>query len=212
MIVYDSTKVGFLNDAGKIGIEYIISEKVLEKLGHKVGPSEYNAWANSLGKAMYHVLNTPNIPNDAGVAIEYSIPRTRNRVDFIISGENEYGQEQAVIVELKQWSDVELTEKDAMVKTFLGGANREELHPSYQSWTYTTLLNGFNQTVYDENIKLVPCAYLHNLMDKRVIEDNFYREYLDKAPIFIKTDQEELQNFIAKHIKSGDKKKDNVSN
>lgn len=207
MIVYDSTKEGFLNDASKIGIEDIVAQKVLEKLGHKVGPSEYSAWANSLGKAMYHVLNTPNIPNDAGVAIEYSIPRTRNRVDFIISGENESGQEQVVIVELKQWSEVELTEKDAMIKTYVGGGNREELHPSYQSWTYTTLLNGFNQTVYDENIKLIPCAYLHNLKDKTVICDRFYEDYIDKSPVFIKSEQQDLQNFISKHLKYGDKKR-----
>lgn len=208
MIVYDSTKEGFLHDASR-SIEDIVRTSVKSKIGIdiKPGSSEYESWKNSLGNAMYHVMNTPTIPNTAGVAIEFSIPRTKNRIDFIVSGEDENNQETVIIVELKQWSEIELTEKDAMVSTYLGRGIREELHPSYQSWSYSTLLNGFNETVYSENIKLLPCAYLHNHVDCGVIKHEFYNHYLKKSPAFCKGDKEELQDFIAKNIRFGDEKR-----
>src|SRR3989344_156971 len=107
MIVYQSTKTGFLNDASN-GIEDIVREKVKERLNIdiKVGSSEYNAWKNSLGDAMYKVMQTDKIPDDTGVAIEYSIPRSKSRIDFVITGEDEDGNEKIIIIELKQWTDV----------------------------------------------------------------------------------------------------------
>lgn len=207
MIVYQSTKTGFLEDASN-GIEDIVREKVRGKLGIdiKVGSSEYNSWKNSLGDAMYKVMQTDKIPDDAGVAIEYSIPRTKNRIDFVITGEDAEGKEKVVIIELKQWTDIQRTDKDAVVTTRFKSGLSEELHPSYQAWSYSTLLYGFNATVYEENIGLEPCAYLHNHVDEDVILSPFYADYLKKAPAFCKGDREKLQDFIARFVKHGEKK------
>ena len=207
MIVYKSTKEGFLEDASN-AIEDIIRAEVKEKINIDIKPEspEYQSWKNSLGNAMYHVMNTDKIPNDAGVAIEYSIPRTRNRVDFIITGQDELGNENVVIIELKQWSKIEITDKDAMVETRFKHGPSEELHPSYQAWSYSTLLTGFNATVYEENIGLGPCAYLHNHTDNGVIRNSFYESYLEKAPTFCKGEKDKLQDFIARFVKFGDNK------
>lgn len=207
MIVYQSTKLGFVNDASN-GIEDIIRERVKEKLhiDIQVGSSEYNSWKNSLGDAMYKVMQSDKIPNDSGVAVEYSIPRTKNRIDFIITGEDANGNEKVVIIELKQWTDIQKTEKDAIVSTRFKSGQSEELHPSYQAWSYSTLLYGFNATVYDEKIGLEPCAYLHNHTDMGVVLNSFYSDYLIKAPVFCKGDKEKLQDFIAKFVKYGEKK------
>ena len=207
MIVYQSTKRGFLTDASN-GIEDLIRGCVNKKLNIdiKPGSGEYESWKNSLGNAMNHVMNTDKIPEDAGVAIEYSIPRTKNRIDFIITGQDENGKEKVVIVELKQWTNIQQTEKDAMVVTRFKQGLKEELHPSYQAWSYSTLLYGFNATVYEENIGLEPCAYLHNCIDESVIKNPFYESYLQKAPAFCKGEKEKLQDFIAKYVKYGDKK------
>jgi DUF2075 family protein len=207
MIVYSSTKRGFLNDAEN-NIEDKVRSCVREKLNIDVKPgsSEYESWKNSLGNAMYHAMNTEKIPDDAGVAIEYSIPRTKNRIDFVITGQDNEGKEKVVIIELKQWTEMQLTEKDAMVVTRFKQGLSEELHPSYQAWSYSTLLYGFNAVVYEEKIELEPCAYLHNCMDDSVIKDTFYSDYLQKAPAFCKGDKEKLQDFIARFVKHGDKK------
>jgi DUF2075 family protein len=207
MIVYQSTKRGFLNDASN-GIEDVVRARVKEKLyiDIQVGSSEYNSWKNSLGDAMYKVMQTDKIPDDSGVAIEYSIPRTKNRIDFIITGEDEHGKEKVVIIELKQWTDIQKTDKDAVVTTRFKSGPSEELHPSYQAWSYSTLLYGFNATVYEEKIGLEPCAYLHNHIDEGVILSPFYSDYLNKAPAFCKGDKEKLQDFISKFVKHGEKK------
>src|SRR5205085_7394620 len=102
------------------------------------------------------------------------------------------------------WSTAQLTTKDGIVKTILGRNLVETSHPSYQAWSYSALLNGFNQTVYDEDIGLLPCAYLHNYESDGVIDHSFYRDYILKAPLFLKADARKLQNFIKKHIKYGD--------
>lgn len=207
MIVYQSTKLGFLEDASN-GIEDIVKNRVKEKLNIniQVGSSEYNSWKNSLGDAMYKVMQTDKIPDDSGVAIEYSIPRTKNRIDFIITGEDAEGKEKVVIIELKQWDNIQKTDKDAIVLTRFKSGPSEELHPSYQAWSYATLLYGFNATVYEEKIGLEPCAYLHNHIDEDVILNNSYNDYLQKAPAFCKGDKEKLQDFIAKFVKHGEKK------
>lgn len=116
MIVYQSTKRGFLNDSSSC-IEDIVRKCVRENLNFEPARSEYDSWRNSLGNAMHHVLNTDKIPDDAGVAIEYSIPRSKNRIDFLITGEDDKGRERVVIVELKQWTDIQITDKDAIVQT-----------------------------------------------------------------------------------------------
>lgn len=38
---------------------------------------------------MYKVINTPNIPDTSNIAIEYQIPLTSKRIDFIIAGLDE---------------------------------------------------------------------------------------------------------------------------
>ena len=204
MIVYQTDKNGFLNDVSNGCIEDIIRESVKQKLNKNVGNSEYISWKNSLG-SMYHVINSELIPNNSGIAIEYSIPRTKNRIDFIITGQDEDHKDKVIIIELKQWTDIQITDKDAIVLTRFKQGLSEELHPSYQAWSYSSLLFGFNATVYDENIGLEPCAYLHNHIDDNVIKNDFYQDYINKAPVFCKGEKEKLQKFISKFIKYGDK-------
>ena len=70
---------------------------------------------------MYMVLLDLQIPDNAGVAIEYNIPQTSKRVDFIISGYDAKGSPNAVVIELKQWEEIEKVDgPDALVNTFTG--------------------------------------------------------------------------------------------
>ncbi|EOR93496.1 ATP/GTP binding protein [Arcticibacter svalbardensis MN12-7] len=205
MIVYKKSKGEFLGDIDNLIIEDIVREGVLTKLRRKVGDSEYRSWQNSL-QYMATILRSGSIPNDAGIAIEYNIPSTGNRIDFIVSGQDDIGTEHAILIELKQWDTIQMTNKDAIVRTRFKQGMSEELHPSYQAWSYSALLYGFNETVYSENIQLKPCAYLHNCRDISVITNSFYSEYLAKAPVFCKDNKIELREFIASFIKYGDKR------
>ena len=133
----------------------------------------------------------------------------QERVDFIISGRNIENRDNVIIIELKRWNSIEKVDsKDALVKTYIGGSLREVTHPSYQVWSYATLIEDFNETVQKDQIKIYPCAYLHNyrISENDPIIDPIYNEYLEKAPIYGNGDAIKLRNFITKYIKYGDNK------
>lgn len=204
MIVYQSTKENFIGDVlSKDGIETIILDSYCKKTGRRVGQSEQDSWRKSM-RYMRDVLSDIDIPGDSGVTIEYQIPQTAKRIDFILTGQNEQGIDHAILIELKQWSEAELTEKDGVVLTGFYG---EVSHPSYQVWSYAALLQGFNEAVYEGNIQLKPCAYLHNYIPDDVIKNDFYAEYIERAPVFLEGDaeKEKLQKFIKQFVKHGDK-------
>ena len=59
------------------------------------------------------------------MGIDFNIPQTAKRVDFIVTGTCGDGQRPAVIVEQKQWQEAKDTNKDAIVSTFVGGRERK---------------------------------------------------------------------------------------
>lgn len=204
MLVYSSDKTTFIDDVRR----NVISDRILEAMRRRgqggVGDSERHSWEQSL-QYMKNVLEDGAIPDDAGIAVEYRIPQTSKRVDIIVSGLDENRREACVIVELKQWEKIEATGKDAVVRTFLGGAHRETTHPCYQAWSYAALLEDFNATVQEEAIRLEPCAYLHNCVDGAGVQDPHYREHVQRAPVFLRHDTERLQQFIRQHVRHGDR-------
>ncbi|MDA8326488.1 MAG: hypothetical protein M0033_09760, partial [Nitrospiraceae bacterium] len=157
MIVYSGNKGQFHQDVMSNDIGTIISNAFTGATGRRANRSEITSWTNSL-MYMHNVLEDPAIPADAGVAIEYHIPRSSKRIDFILTGTDTDNKDIAVLVELKQWQQATLTSKDAVVVTAFQGSPQETAHPSYQAWSYKRLLEDYNQTVQEEKIQLRPCA------------------------------------------------------
>lgn len=208
MIVYEATKKVFVEDVIQDKIEENIDRKFYEKIGYHTSESERKAWNNSM-QYMMKVLIDNNIPENVGIAIEFKIPNTSKRIDFMISGKDGELKNTAIIVELKQWTEVDIVSgKDGIVATYTGHALREVAHPSYQAWSYATTIEDYNEAVQDRQIDLHPCAYLHNYLTvtpPTLLSDG-YKEYLEKAPAFVKGDVEKLRKFINKYIKYGDDK------
>lgn len=205
MIVYSGTKSQFNNDVNL----NLISDKILEKLREKHlsggQESEYQSWQNSL-HFMRSAIDDPDIPNDVEVAIEYQIPRTSKRVDFMIAGADAANTNNVVVVELKQWSKAEKVD-DIMrhsVRAYTGGANRIVNHPSYQAYAYATYIKNSSEQVQDERIGIKPCAYLHNCSPaaRTPLDDDIYTPWLEEAPLFDKSQTIQLRNFIKKFIVS----------
>lgn len=203
MQVYAASKLDFMDDVRSNIIETKILEAFKRNLGHSTTVSEIASWKNSM-MYMKNILEDSEIPNDAGVSIEYKLPQTSKRIDFILTGKGESKSNTAIIIELKQWTEAKATKMDGIVTTYLGKGEREVNHPSYQAWVYAALLEDFNEAVTKENILLKPCAYLHNCISDDVINDHFYDEYTEKAPAFLKKDAKKLTDFIKKHVKYGD--------
>ena len=204
MIVYTALRSEFTRDVFSNQIESKVLAAFKLKVGGSVSPNEIQSWKNSL-QYINNVLLDGEIPGDAGVAIEYKVPLTSKRVDFILPGADRDRNDTAVIVELKQWSRVFSTKKDAIVETFVGKAVREVTHPSYQAWTYAALIRDFNVAVQEGEIRLLPCAYLHNCIDHDVMKAPSYELHTSRAPVFLRDDAELFREFLRRYVRYGDK-------
>jgi len=207
VIVYQASKSQFLRHALREDIEDIVSRQFRSVMGHGTSPSEILAWKHSLLE-MAKVLQDEEIPPDAGVAIEYQLPQSSKRIDFVITGEDAAKRTKVVIVELKQWSESRRSNKDAIVWARRGGraGETEGPHPSYQAWSYAAYLEDFNGAVQEGAMALQPCAYLHNHPRNGEIDHPHYREHLARAPLFLARERAKLQAFIREHVRHGDRR------
>ena len=206
MIIYSGSKSDFMTEVEEDSIAYSIRDSILKKMHRKTSDAEFRSWVNSL-EYMYKVLNDNEIPQSSGVAIEYNLPNTAKRVDFLVSGYDENQSANVVIIELKQWQKLDKVDGlDGLVETYTGGANRRVVHPSYQAWSYAEMIKDYNEYAQIADVGLWPCAYLHNYMreDDDPLDDPIYQEYLDDAPAFTKGDVKKLREYIKNVVVEGD--------
>lgn len=185
MLVYEGVKSSFINDVDLNLITDKILNRFKEVFHRSTGESEVNSWRESMLR-MRGVLAGNEIPDNAGVAIEFNIPHTSNRIDFLLSGYDK-NKNNSIIIELKQWTHADaVSGKDGVVSTVTGRALREVTHPSHQAWSYASLIDNYNQEVYDRNVGLHPCAFLHNydLTDNDPINSEQYKDYINAAQMF----------------------------
>ena len=207
MLIYTGTKQSFGRDIKQGYISHRIEHAFrLHGLQHN-NESECESWDHSLAE-MQKILDVPEFSDDIQVAIEYQIPQTAKRVDFLIGGVNEDQKENIVVVELKQWEEAGRTSRHGIVTAFTGGMVRAVAHPSYQAYSYAKTIENFNATVQDEHIGMRPCAYLHNYRKSKVEElDNpLYQDVLELAPMYIKHEENKLRTFIRRFVTQGPKR------
>ena len=199
-IAYLKTKSEFLADGPHIADR--VWEGVRDQLGVKLAKdgSEYRSWASSLN-AMYWVLNDRSVPETTGVALEFRIVGTKQRIDMLLSG-RDATRSQSIVIELKQWSDASLESLDLPDHVLMMG--RREEHPSAQAADYASILTDFYEVVDSEPIQLSSCAYLHNLEDRGILEAAGRPETLSGSPFFVKNEEVALRSFISERISSGD--------
>lgn len=203
MIVYNDTKRQFVNDVKNSEIADKILACVREKGLNAGATKEYISWENSM-QFMRNIVDDKDIDDEVKVAIEYNIPLTSKRVDFIIYGSDANNNDNVVIVELKQWQEAEIVANDMpyCVRTYVGTANNIVCHPSYQAYSYARFLRNYSQTIADNNIGIIPCAYLHNYKPEKrhVLDSPIYREWTTAAPFFIKNQVSDFSLFVKKYV------------
>ena len=208
MIVYTNTIKNFNHDVD----DGIIAEKVkyeLEKRNiNNNNVSEFKSWDSSL-LYMKNVLNDDAINQDLHIAIEYQIPATSKRVDFIISGKDDHDHSHVVIIELKQWEEARKTSREDLVTTYLAGSNRAVTHPSYQAYSYAKTIEHYNEYVQKEKIDLHPCCYLHNYKEeyRQELDNYLYHDIIKQSPMYLKRDVKKLREFISQYVKKSDQGK-----
>ncbi|MCL5113720.1 MAG: DUF2075 domain-containing protein, partial [Patescibacteria group bacterium] len=205
MRLYAGTATDFIKDAVQNQIALKLANAFFEYKRYYPPESEKRSWRESLSKisGVFQYLHFQN----QGVILEYQLPLNSKRLDCIICGKDEKGNDNAVIIELKQWEKCQSTLSDKVI-TFVGSANREVLHPAVQVGQYQMYLKD-NLTVFyeDENkIDLNSCSYLHNYFpgSKDPLFDEIYKNYYEKFPVFCADKVTELQDYLSTKVAKGE--------
>ena len=154
---------------------------------------------------MSNVLDDDGIPANAGVAIEYRIPQTSKRVDFIVTGRNGNDRGAAVIVELKQWSDVEATDKDGIVKHVRrrgGPRGAASVVPGLDLCRVVARLQ--RERPEGRHRPRAVCVSAQPGVRRWRSSDPRYLDHLNKAPTVRQGGRDAPDAFIKQHIKHGD--------
>lgn len=207
MILYNDSLEAFRNHVDSNQITDKLAHEFHVKLGYRPSASEQNSWNHSL-RFMESAVRRAELPGDCGVMIEYKIPTTSKRIDFLLTGQDDHGKDHFVMVELKQWSEARKTDINNLVNTYVGGANRDVLHPSFQVLTYEKFISHMNEGVHKRSISGKACAYLHNYTQKdpEPLLDESFQDLVVSAPLFFKDDAKKLQAFLKAFLSKGNGK------
>ena len=127
----------------------------------------------------------------------------------MLSGYDKDNIENLIILELKQWSNenVNLIDSSLNLDALVAKGVREEVnHPSAQALCYKNLFNNY-YSVVEEDPVLIHCAsYLHNYYDRPncALKDSRFNSLLSQSPTFLKTDNENLRDYISFYLKKPD--------
>jgi uncharacterized protein len=159
MHLYQGTSEQFIADAVQARLANLLADRFFDEFRYRPAPSEVNSWRNSLA-AMANVLQLADL-RDQGVLVELKLPLSSKRLDVLITGSNPTTGDAAVVVELKQWTEVARSNITDCVVIDFGGRPRDHLYPSRQAAQYQRYLLDTHPAFTDGGVALDACAYLH---------------------------------------------------
>lgn len=174
--------------------------------GYHPSNNEILSWQNSLNQ-FREIIKKANLL-EQGIKLEYFIPLTSLRIDVLLTGKNANDEDQAILVELKQWQKTYNSMFENEVKTYLGGGLRDILHPSVQVDAYKNYLEGFLEVFYTpkDRVKLDCCVFLHNYdseINDPVLSEKF-NHYIKSAPIYFKNDDDVISQYLSEKLCNGE--------
>ena len=205
MRLYSGMSRNFIEDTVRNQIAGKLENAFFRHLRYKPSQGEVSSWRNSL-RAIAQVFQASDLL-DHGVILEYQLPLTSKRLDCLVCGRDGDGSDGAVIVELKQWEKCSPALGERLVTTWVGGAEREVLHPSAQVGQYQLYLEDAHTAFYEEPdpVALSSCAYLHNYFaapDDTLFLPQF-AEITSTYPVFAGDDVEDLSAFLVSRLHGG---------
>lgn len=208
MILYRGNAEKFYQDivetdkeSGKRVIVSKLINEFQDKFRREPEDGEIISWDNSL-KEISEVFNSAGL-KEQEVLIEFQLPLSSKRIDCIVIGQDEYGKNQVVVIELKQWQKCSKSKLKESVVTTIGGRKKMLLHPSVQVGNYLDYLknatNLFNEI---KDIDLAACVYLHNytISDNDPLIDDKFNDVINNYPVFLKEDKEKIIQFIKEKV------------
>lgn len=204
MRLYSGSTTQFVEDTYRNQIAEKLRLSFFEQFRFNPSDSEVRSWQNSM-RAVSQVIEHNDL-NDNGIILEYQLPLTSKRLDALLTGVNDDDIENAVIIELKQWGKCSSSTSPNEVVTFVGGNQREVLHPSVQVGQYHLYLFDTHTVFYESNpVSLSSCSYLHNYhsFNGDEIHAPKFNEWLDKYPVFTADDVPKLSEFLTERLANG---------
>lgn len=206
MRFYVGTSENFIRDTVRNQIAEKLKASFFEHYRYQPSIGEVNSWRNSL-RAVSSVFEHAGL-DDHGVILEYQLPLTSKRLDCLICGRDERREDNAVIIELKQWERCEKSNGENLVTTWVGGGQRDILHPSAQVGQYHRYLADTHTAFYEEPrpVRLSSCSYLHNYAaeKKDTIFDASFMNLLKLFPTFTADDFDPLKDFLIERLYRGE--------
>jgi len=209
MDLWNGTLAEFVRLANADGIAGAMTGQFVTLHGTTPGPSEVQSWRASLAAlatslqdlsrtdVAVGVRDRTDAPGPYGVAraqsaisltppavcTEYHLPYSRARIDVMLFGRDATSRRRALVVELKQWSDVSLANDDS-ANVVVGGI--EHAHPSRQALDYAEWLADYHSAFTAGSVASTACAYLHNMPPPGVdiLRESRFSDLLHSAPAF----------------------------
>jgi len=124
----------------------------------------------------------------------------------MITGHDANNAANAVIVELKQWDEVERSWIPDSVVTYVGHGLRDVLHPSRQVGNYQLYLENTNDAFQSGGVGLSSCSYLHNIQfdEHSELFSERHRALLNEYPLFAGDQTSQMEEYISNRVAKGD--------
>jgi hypothetical protein len=141
--------------------------------------------------------------NDVGVATELQLPLSGKRLDAVLCGTDAAeGRPRAVVVELKQWTAVDLDEEGGL-NVRLG--TTEKPHPSQQALDYAQLLAEYHDAFTEHGTAAEALAYCHDLAPagRAALRDARFSALLERSPLFAAGEEPALEGHLRARVGAG---------
>lgn len=203
MKLYAGTSNEFVQDALENRLDAKI-KAAYESYFYKIAnPREVASWTYSL-QFVKNLIELASL-NDNMIMVEYVPPFSNMRIDCVLFGKGEDQVDNAVLIELKQWTQVTESDVENNVTTFVGGGMRAEAHPSYQVAGYHNYLKDYLR-VFEGNsaIQLNSVAYCHNYSRSAdVLFGPQFDQIRAQFPLFAKEDVKPLADYLKSKLGQG---------
>jgi hypothetical protein len=139
----------FIEKATNNEIAPTLEENFRRSYGYGPSQSEVRSWVASL-KDLAFSLGRASV-TDAGIIVEYRLPLSSKRLDAMLVGPGLGGEQQSVIVELKQWDRAYKCGIEDCVSFSPKPGGEIHVHPSRQAGSYAEYLQGSHTAFYSDS-------------------------------------------------------------
>lgn len=192
MHLWDGSYAEFLTQAKAGALAATLVGKFYGIYGYTASESEAKSWANSLAELAKAMKGA--VPEDAWIVCEYQLPLTGERIDVIVLGRDRNGVATAVVIENKQWSEVEVEPGSTVIVA--AGAERE--HPSRQAANYVGWLRDSHSAFQEGELAASSCCFLHNLASNytSLLRGGVFTDLAASSPVFGRDDADAFRAFL----------------